>query len=48
VWDTEKPNGQPRRNINVSRAAESFGFKATTSFEDGLRETVGWYLSQVK
>jgi len=48
VWDTEKPNGQPRRNINVSRAAESFGFRATTTFEDGLRETVRWYLSQVK
>ncbi|MCU0463550.1 MAG: GDP-L-fucose synthase [Anaerolineae bacterium] len=47
VWDSEKPNGQPRRNIDVSRAAESFGFRAETSFEDGLRETTQWYLAQV-
>lgn len=48
IWDTEKPNGQPRRNIDVSRAANAFGFTAQTSFEDGLHETVQWYLSQVK
>lgn len=47
VWDADKPNGQPRRNIDVSRAAETFGFRAQTSFEDGLRETIAWYEAQV-
>jgi GDP-L-fucose synthase len=46
-WDTSKPNGQPRRNVDVSRAEQSFGFKASTSFEDGLRETVAWYREHV-
>lgn len=46
-WDTTKPNGQPRRNVDVSRAEQAFGFKAATSFEDGLRETVEWYRNQV-
>ena len=45
-WDTSKPNGQPRRKLDVSRAAQAFGFSAETSFEDGLRETLDWYLSQ--
>ena len=43
TWDTSKPNGQPRRRIDVSRAKEQFGFTATTQFEDGLRATVKWY-----
>lgn len=47
-WDTEKPNGQPRRNVDVSRAAREFGFQAGTSFEDGLRETVAWYQANVR
>jgi len=46
VWDTSKPNGQPRRKLDVSRARERFGFEARTSFEDGLRRTVEWYRSQ--
>ncbi len=47
-WDTTKPNGQPRRNVDVSRAADEFGFHASTSFEDGLRETVAWYRTHVR
>ena len=43
VWDTSKPNGQPRRKLDVSRAYERFGFRASTSFEEGLRSTVQWY-----
>jgi GDP-L-fucose synthase len=43
VWDASKPNGQPRRQLDVSRAERFFGFKATTSFDDGLRQTVDWY-----
>jgi GDP-L-fucose synthase len=43
VWDTSKPNGQPRRALDVTRAAEFFGFRAQTGFELGLRETVTWY-----
>lgn len=45
VWDTSKPNGQPRRKLDVSRARERFGFEARTSFEDGLRQTIAWYLT---
>ncbi|QOJ13929.1 MAG: GDP-L-fucose synthase [Planctomycetia bacterium] len=43
VWNAEKPNGQPRRALDVSRAKERFGFVARTSFEDGLRRTIAWY-----
>jgi GDP-L-fucose synthase len=43
VWDTTKPNGQPRRALNTDRAAEHFGFRATTDFDEGLRRTVEWY-----
>jgi len=43
VWDTEKPDGQPRRCLDVSRAEKEFGFKAKTSFEEGLKKTIGWY-----
>ena len=39
-WDTSKPNGQPRRNLDTTRAARLFGFRARTGFEDGLRRTV--------
>jgi GDP-L-fucose synthase len=42
-WDTTKPNGQPRRCLDVQRAKERFGFVAGTSFEAGLRKTVQWY-----
>jgi GDP-L-fucose synthase len=43
VWDATKPNGQPRRSLDTSRAERTFGFRARTSFADGLRETVEWY-----
>jgi GDP-L-fucose synthase len=42
-WDSSKPDGQPRRRLDVSRAKEYFGFKAKTSFEKGLKETIKWY-----
>ncbi len=43
VWDTSKPNGQPRRKLDVSRAREYFGFEATTDFDEGIRRTVEWW-----
>ena len=42
-WDTSKPNGQPRRKLDVSRAQRAFGFVAQTDFRAGLRETIAWY-----
>jgi GDP-L-fucose synthase len=42
-WDPSKPDGQPRRGLDTSRARERFGFVATTGFEDGLRSTIDWY-----
>ncbi len=44
VWDTSKPNGQPRRGLDVSRAEKYFGFKAKMTFEEGLRRTIDWYV----
>jgi GDP-L-fucose synthase len=43
-WDAQKPDGQPRRCLDTTRAAQAFGFRATTSFRDGLRTTVAWYM----
>jgi len=43
VFDPSKPNGQPRRALDVSRAEEQFGFKAQIGFEEGLRRTIEWY-----
>jgi GDP-L-fucose synthase len=43
VWDTARPNGQPRRSLDVSRARERFGFQARVSFDDGLERTIAWY-----
>lgn len=43
VWDTSKPNGQPRRGLDVSRAEEYFGFRAQMPFEQGLKRTIAWY-----
>ncbi len=48
VWDTSKPNGQPRRALDTSRAKAYFGFEAATSFEEGLRRTIDWYREQRK
>jgi GDP-L-fucose synthase len=43
VWDTTKPDGQPRRCLDVTRAATAIGFKAQTTLEEGLRKTVEWF-----
>jgi GDP-L-fucose synthase len=43
-WDTAKPNGQPRRCLDVSRAEREFGFRAHTRFDEGLKKTIEWYL----
>lgn len=46
VWDRRRPNGQPRRVVDTSRAEALFGFRARTSLEEGLRRTVQWYASR--
>lgn len=43
VWDSSKPDGQPRRCLDTSRAKEYFGFQAHTNFEEGLKKTIEWY-----
>jgi len=47
VWDTTKPNGQPRRRLDVSRAEQLFGFRARTSLAEGLQRTIDWYGEQL-
>ncbi len=44
-WDSTQPNGQPRRSLDTSRAEQTFGFRATTDFREGLRRTIAWYES---
>lgn len=46
VWDATKPNGQPRRGLDTTRAERAFGFKARTPFAEGLARTVAWYRSR--
>jgi GDP-L-fucose synthase len=46
-WDTSKPDGQPRRALDTSRAADRLGFVARTSFDEGLRRTVEWYEAHI-
>ena len=48
VWDTSKPNGQPRRCLDVTRAEQEFKFRAATPFDVGLRKTIDWYLNSIK
>lgn len=43
VWNTEKPNGQPRRFLDTTRAYEKFGFKAKMTFDEGLANTISWF-----
>ncbi|MDN3510997.1 MAG: GDP-L-fucose synthase [Candidatus Jettenia sp.] len=43
IWDTSKPDGQPRRKLDTSRAYEEFGFKAEIPLEEGLKRTIAWY-----
>ena len=47
-WDTTKPNGQPRRCLDVTRARERFGFTAATDFETGLKRTIEWYSREMR
>jgi GDP-L-fucose synthase len=44
TWDSSKPDGQPRRSLDTSRAEQAFGFRARTGFEEGLKHTIAWYL----
>ncbi len=46
VWDSTKPDGQPRRCLDTSKAKRLFGFRAQTGFEEGLRKTIEWYTAQ--
>lgn len=48
IWDTTKPNGQPRRLLDTSRAEREFGFKASTQFETGMKKTIDWYYKYFK
>ncbi len=43
VWETDKPNGQPRRCLDTTRAKEKFGFMAEVGFKEGLKNTINWY-----
>jgi len=45
VWDTSKPNGQPRRCLDVTRAEQLFGFRAAHTFRDGIAKTVAWFIA---
>lgn len=45
IWDKSKPNGQPRRKLDTTKAEKLFGFKAKTDFEEGLDKTIEWYLN---
>ena len=47
VWDTSKPDGQPRRGLDTTRAEKEFGFRATTTFREGLKRTIDWYQQQL-
>lgn len=44
IWDTTKPDGQPRRKLSTARAEKEFGFKSTTDFKKGLKKTIDWYM----
>ena len=46
LWDTSKPNGQPRRKLDINRAKKEFGFCTSTPFEEGLKQTIAWYLTK--
>jgi GDP-L-fucose synthase len=48
IWDRSKPDGQPRRVLDVSRARHEFGFEAKTDFDEGLQKTIEWYLKHRK
>ena len=43
IWDSGQPDGQPRRCLDVTRAAQEFGFRAKIGFDEGLKQTIEWY-----
>ena len=45
IWDNTKPDGQPRRMLDTSKAEKEFGFMANTNFEEGLKKTIEWYIA---
>lgn len=47
IWDTSRPNGQPRRKLDISRAEKAFGFRARTDFETGLKRTIDYYCNEI-
>jgi len=47
IWDTSRPDGQPRRCLDTSKAEKEFGFRAETPFEEGLRKTIDWYRKNI-
>ena len=47
-WDTTKPDGQPRRMLDTTRAEKEFGFRAKTDFKEGLKKTIEWYQENIK
>jgi len=48
VWDSEKPDGQPRRCLDTTRAQKEFGFVAKMGFDEGLKNTIDWYINSLK
>ncbi len=47
IWDSSKPDGQPRRKLDTKKAEAEFNFKSTTAFEDGLKKTIDWYIKSI-
>ncbi|HEY7712259.1 MAG TPA: GDP-L-fucose synthase, partial [Candidatus Entotheonella sp.] len=45
IWDTSRPDGQPRRCLNTDKAWKAFGFRASTPLKEGLQKTIEWYLA---
>jgi len=48
IWDTSKPDGQPRRYLDTSKAEKEFGFRTKTDFEEGLKKTIDWYRKNIE
>jgi GDP-L-fucose synthase len=48
IWDNTKPDGQPRRSLDTTRAYEEFNFKAKTDFDNGLKKTIDWYITNIQ
>jgi len=47
IWDKSKPDGQPKRRLDISKARREFGFKAKVNFEKGLKQTIEWYKKDI-